>query len=377
MNKITVNTKFDAGSIEVISIDNFNDLRFKIKNDTNSHFAQWFYFQLNGVKYQDLKLSLGGLDKTAYPKGWDNYSVCVSYDNEYWFRVPTIIEDNKLQIEFSSEFNSVYFAYFEPYSYHRHLELIGEANTSALVTHEVLGQTHEGRNIDLLVVGNQDCANKIWIIARQHPGETMAEWFMEGFINHLLDQQNSVSRNLLKNAVFYLVPNMNPDGAYHGNLRTNATGTNLNREWVSPSLEKSPEVFYVQQKMHESGVSMFFDIHGDEAIPYVFTAGCEENPSFSEKQTAITQLFIDSLLKVTPDYQTKHGYVRGHFNSELASIATSWVGDKFDCLSLTLEMPFKDNDDLKDYTHGWDGRRSYLLGQSFLTAINMVVSTIG
>jgi murein tripeptide amidase MpaA len=53
------------------------------------------------------------------------------------------------------------------------------------------------------------------------------------------------------------------------------------------------------------------------------------------------------------------------------------VGDKFDCLSLTLEMPFKDNDDLKDYTHGWDGRRSYLLGQSFLTAINMVVSTIG
>jgi murein tripeptide amidase MpaA len=49
------------------------------------------------------------------------------------------------------------------------------------------------------------------------------------------------------------VPNMNPDGTWRGHLRTNAAGANLNREWDNPSLEKSPEVYYVRNYMDEVG----------------------------------------------------------------------------------------------------------------------------
>ncbi len=35
---------------------------------------------------------------------------------------------------------------------------------------------------------------------------------------------------------------MNPDGTWRGHLRTNAVGSNLNREWAEPTLERSPEV---------------------------------------------------------------------------------------------------------------------------------------
>ena len=77
---------------------------------------------------------------------------------------------------------------------------------------------------------------------------------------------------------------------------------------------------------------------------------------------------------VNPDYQTVTGYEKGHFSTEMATVATNWVGDKFDCLALTLEMPFKDNDNLPDSLHGWSGYRSYLLGQSMLGAIHMVIS---
>jgi len=38
------------------------------------------------------------------------------------------------------------------------------------------------------------------------------------------------------------VPNVNPDGAMRGHLRTNAAGANLNREWAKPTMEHSPEV---------------------------------------------------------------------------------------------------------------------------------------
>ncbi|MBY0379463.1 MAG: hypothetical protein K2P99_03565, partial [Burkholderiales bacterium] len=270
MGNIIVNTQFDAGSIVVLDIKNAKKLQFKIRNDTNSHFAQWFYFQLANVTDKDLNISLLELSKSAYPDGWKNYSVCVSYDNQTWFRIPTQFDGNILRFSITPEHNSVYFAYFEPYSYERHLQLIGESNNSALCSHEILGQTHEGRNIDLLVIGNPNNKLKIWFTARQHPGETMAEWFMEGLIQRLLDDKDSTSKALLKQCVFYLVPNMNPDGGCNGNLRTNTKGINLNREWLSPSLEKSPEVYYVRQKMQQTSVSMSFDIHGDEAIPYVF-----------------------------------------------------------------------------------------------------------
>ena len=34
----------------------------------------------------------------------------------------------------------------------------------------------------------------------------------------------------------YIVPNMNPDGSRRGHLRTNAAGSNLNREWKNPTM---------------------------------------------------------------------------------------------------------------------------------------------
>lgn len=62
---------------------------------------------------------------------------------------------------------------------------------------------------------------------------------MEGMIQRLLDENDTVARALLEKAVLYVVPNMNPDGGIRGHLRTNAVGVNLNREWQTPSMEKS------------------------------------------------------------------------------------------------------------------------------------------
>ena len=290
--KIIVNTMFDAGSIDVIDISDVNNLHFKLKGDTKSSFAQWFYFQLSNVADQNLSITINDLKNSAYPDGWNEYNVCVSYDNNYWFRLPTSFDGDKLWFSLTPLCNTVYFAYFEPYSYQRHLELISEINEDANVRHQVLGQTIEGRNIDLLILGNPKAKHKIWIIARQHPGETMAEWFMEGVLNRLVNPHDSISRALLDDCVFYCVPNMNPDGSCHGNLRVNSVGINLNREWLTPTIKKSPEVFYVRQKMLETGVDMFFDIHGDEAIPYVFTASCSDNPSFSAKQKKLSDAFV-------------------------------------------------------------------------------------
>ena len=48
-------------------------------------------------------------------------------------------------------------------------------------------------------------------------------------------------------------------------------------------MERSPEVFTVREKMMETGVDLFLDIHGDEGLPFVFVAGTEGVPNYNER----------------------------------------------------------------------------------------------
>jgi murein tripeptide amidase MpaA len=246
---------------------------------------------------------------------------------------------------------------------------LGRAEKSPLARVQDLGSTVDGRDMNLLVIGNRAAAKKVWVIARQHPGETMAEWFVEGMVDALLDRANPLANKVLQHAVFYIVPNMNPDGSVRGNLRTNAAGANLNREWMTPSLERSPEVFVVKNKIHETGCDLFLDVHGDEALPYVFVAGSEMLEDFSPQQGVEQQKFIDDFLRASPDFQTEHGYAASKYSSDVLTLASKYVGHTFKCVSLTLELPFKDNANLPDARVGWDGARSARLGAAVLQPI--------
>lgn len=367
---LKISTQFDAGSIVVNSLEDPQNIRLALRNDNAAEFKQWFYFRLQGAAYTPCVLHFENAAESAYPQGWEDYQVCASYDRQNWFRVPTRYENGVLTVEHTPLSNSVYYAYFEPYSSEQHLNLLGEAQGSGLCQIDDLGNTVQGRDLNLLTIGNQVSSDlKIWIIARQHPGETMAEWFIEGLLNRLLDTQDPTARALLDQATFYIVPNMNPDGSALGNLRTNAAGANLNREWQSPSSETSPEVYYVREKMHETGVDLFLDIHGDESIPYVFVSGTEGVPGFNDNVARLQTLFKQAFQAASPDFQDEYGYETDQPNQADLRLATNYVGATFGCLAYTLEMPFKDNHNLPDDDFGWNGQRSLRLGEAVLSAI--------
>ncbi len=102
------------------------------------------------------------------------------------------------------------------------------------------------------------------------------------FPERLLNTDDPVSRKLLQEACFYIIPNMNIDGAIAGNLRASASGVNLNREWQAPSPKKSPEVYHTLKKMDETGVDLMLDVHGDEVLPYNFIAASEGIPGYND-----------------------------------------------------------------------------------------------
>lgn len=369
-----ISSNFDAGAITVIDAADSSNIRLNLRGDNASEFKQWFYFRLQGAAYQPCTLRIEDAGTATYHYAWPDYQAVASYDRSNWFRVPTRYENGELIIEHTPLANSVYYAYFEPYSHEQHLNLLGEAQGSGLCQIDDLGSTVQGRDLNLLTIGNQAASDlKIWVIARQHPGESMAEWFIEGFLSRLLDHQDPTARALLDRATFYVVPNMNPDGSVLGNLRTNAAGANLNREWAEPTLAHSPEVYYVREKMHETGVDMFLDIHGDEELPYVFVAGTEGVPSYNERIAALESAFKTALLQASPDFQDEHGYEKDAPGQANLGMATAYVGETFRCLAYTLEMPFKDNHNLPDDDFGWNGQRSLRLGEAMLSAILAVM----
>jgi murein tripeptide amidase MpaA len=367
---IKLSSAFDAGAIEVVAAQRCDDIRVNIRADSHADFRQWFYFRLQGAGGQRCQIRFPNAGQCTYVDGWRNYRAVASYDRRTWNRVPTHFDGNEMTIEHAPERDSVYYAYFEPFSWERHLDLLGAADASPLARVSDLGQTVEGRDINMISVGASGPGKRsIWVIARQHPGETMAEWFVEGMVERLLDRSDPVARTILAAAVVHIVPNMNPDGSVRGNLRTNAAGANLNREWVAPSREKSPEVLTVRGAMHETGVDAFLDVHGDEALPYVFVDGCERVPGFTRRQDALQRAFVAGFKRASPDFQDVHGYAADKETKVNLTLASKYVGHTFGALSLTLEMPFKDNADLPDEAVGWDGKRSKRLGAAALEAM--------
>lgn len=374
MTDIQIDAAFDSGNIEVLEITGAT-ARLAIRKDHLSDFYQWFHFRVGNARGRELVLKITGLAGSAYPEGWPNYHAAVSEDREFWGRAPSNYDKAEdggtLTIRFQPDADLAWFAYFAPYSWERHQDLIADAALSPGVEHRVLGRSLDGRTIDCLDFGEGD--KQVWLYARQHPGESMAEWWMEGALDCLTDPADPVGRALRQQCRFHVVPNANPDGSVRGHLRTNAAGINLNREWHEPSAEKSPEVLCIRNAMDGTGVHFAMDVHGDEAIPAVFLAGFEGIPAWTEAQGEGYNRYKAVLDRRTPDFQTKRGYPVAGAGKANLTMSTNQLAERFGpshgCVSMTLEMPFKDNADLPDEAQGWSPERSAQLGRDCMAAL--------
>jgi murein tripeptide amidase MpaA len=371
---IIISSAFDAGNIRVVKQDG-DAVDLEIVKDHMSDFYQWFHFRLAGAAGREVTLRIVNCGGAAYPHGWPDYRACLSLDREEWVRVEgTSYADGVLTIRLTPPTDCVWLAYFAPYSMERHHDLVTTFAALDGVRYSSLGKSLDGQDIDCLTIGEGGI--KVWLYARQHPGETMAEWWMEGALEKLCDPEDPVARVLRRECTFRVVPNMNPDGSRRGHLRTNAVGVNLNREWHAPSAEKSPEVLSVRNAMDATGVDFAMDVHGDEAIPANFLAGFEGIPSLTERQTRLFALFSETLERLSPDFQTAQGYEVPAPGQANMSMSTTQLAERYGCVSMTLEMPFKDNSNLPDPVYGWSPQRSKYLAAACLDALHAIVPAL-
>lgn len=260
---LSVSAAFDSGNIDVASIEGAAlTLRLRpdppCASDRGAAHSQWFHFRVaNAAVGAPLAVTIENAGVASFPSAWKGYQVCASYDRETWFRVPTTDYDpakGHLSWTLAPAARSLWFAYFPPYSAERHAALAGALQLLPGVTLSVLGRTLDGRDLDLLRVGEPgEEKRKVWFVARQHPGESMAEWFCEGLLRRLTDPHDPVARALLRSTTFYVVPNMNPDGEQRaGRLAS----WSLNSLWGQPSeLCAMPSLLRPQSQLNGLHVS--------------------------------------------------------------------------------------------------------------------------
>ncbi|TKD53101.1 M14 family metallopeptidase [Sphingomonas baiyangensis] len=363
---IDINAAFDSGNIELVGIDG-DRVDLEIRRDAHSDFYQWFHFRVAGARGRRLVFRILNAGGAAYAFGWPGYRTRVSTDRQHWRMTETRYADGVL--EFAHEFDTdiAWFAYFAPYSLERQHDLVSRIAMAPGVAHHTLGQSIEGRSIDCLELGEGPL--HVWLYGRQHPGESMAAWWMEGALEKLTDPGDAAAQAIRAKARVHVVPNMNPDGAFRGHLRTNAAGVNLNREWHAPTAERSPEVLAVKTAMEATGVDWAIDVHGDEAIPANFLAGFEGIPRWTDTHGARFYDYGQRLAARTPLFQTERGYEKAKPGQANLSMSTNQLAERFGAVSMTLEMPFKDHDPAPDPVEGWSPDRCKALAHACLDTL--------
>lgn len=410
-SSISISDAYDGGNGEFVSAEKKDGemvVNVRIRPDPftelegTNHF-QYFSFRATPTTVVDdpttpltVRYVLENAGDASYAPAWDGSTVFYaasadpSDETEWKRKVDTTYDKETGRLEWThvhDDDGAAYFAYFPPYSYGRHLGLVQRCAESRDGKVRSLGQTIDGREIDCVTVGNGP--RVCWIIHRQHPGESMAEFYAEGLLERLLglngDEDDDVVRRAKELYTFNIVPSMNPDGALRGYLRTNAAGSNLNREWCpssyrpasseedvaydAPTLERSPEVKAVLDRMDETGCDAFLDIHGDELLPFNFLAGSEGVANWNDRLSRLHGSFLASYVRSNSDMQAEVSYEPEAPGEGRTNVCSNQIAIRYDCLAATLEMPFKDCLTNSDPEKGWSPERAKELGASVLEAL--------
>lgn len=386
MTTIRVSAAIPEGSIDVVSDVDPQDIRLRVRKDDERTVMFYYHFRAIGVRqkecrfrilnaHESVALRLAGRSEMEHC--WINPGAMASYDLENWFRVPGTYEDGIYSFTHRPEYDACYYASWPPYGLARLNRLLAAAQLSPRSRLSCLGQTVDGHDLDLLTIGDPGPGKRVcWLMARQHPSETMSSFFAESFIQRMLDPADPVVAELLEKSVFYIVPNVNPDGTARAYTRNNAAGRNLNRAWQQPDSKLEPEVHLVRSAMEHTGVDFCIDCHGDRELRCNFLGGPLEIPSRSPRLNGLFRDFENAWAAVTPEYELGHPYPGGAPAEADLSMAWNWIAERFNCLSVLLEQPFKDTTWRQDPVRGWSPQRALAFGRTLPDVLHRMVDKL-
>ncbi|MCL4190346.1 MAG: succinylglutamate desuccinylase/aspartoacylase family protein [Thermoguttaceae bacterium] len=193
-----------------------------------------------------------------------------------------------------------------------------------------IGQSREGRPIFKLEIGNQEAAEAVFIIGRQHPPEVTGTLGLMRFIETIAGNDR-LARQFRQRFLTTVVPLVNPDGVERGYWRHSTGGIDLNRDWdefSQPETRAVRDAMLDYQAAGSPQLRLFLDFHSTHHDVF-YTSPEDDTPG-----EGFTSQWLGAIGDRFPDYQ-----VRREETPLASSKPTSmrWVYRTFDVPSITYE----------------------------------------
>jgi hypothetical protein len=208
--------------------------------------AGHIHFRIDGTPGAKLRLEFLNLDNV-----WNGQpgsvarelkSIVVSEDGRQWRALPTESpETGRVQLTLEMPGPALYVARVEPYRLSDLERLLTSVREHPRVAISQIGKTVDGRDLEIVRIGNPEAPYRVFLRARAHPWEAGGNWVVQGLIRRLLQDDAEVGKYIADYCV-YVLPMANKDGVARGRTRFNLRGKDLNRNWDQPAdPELSPE----------------------------------------------------------------------------------------------------------------------------------------
>jgi hypothetical protein len=209
---------------------------------------------------------------------------------------------------------------------------IGELESNSYVERGSIGESLEGRPIQLLKIGESDDQKMIMVLARQHPPEVPGFLAMQAFVETLC-APTQLAEAFRKQYNVYVIPMANPDGVFHGHWRHNRGGVDLNRDWQDFNQPETLAIRdFMTQKTREGKGKFFFsvDFHSTfEDIYYTI------DPQLKGNLPGLVPELIEATGQDLPGYTPN---VRPNSAEEARITSTSFLFYEMGAEALTYEI---------------------------------------
>ncbi len=273
--QITFDANFESGNLQ--SVEQVDSVSFNVTTNEDIG-GRWFYFRIKGVKDKEVRIRVTNSDVKR---------AMYSYDNVNFERFTEDESSYNVFIKRYSE-DTVYVAYYTPYTFGYLQKRLQEWTQNDFVTLDTIGFTNNLLPIQEMVITDRTVSSTkkqiVWIHARTHPGETPSSWHFDGIVQELLSG-NEITNYYLTQIEFHLIPFVNPDGVFYGRSRTNFNGIDLESNWNKDETHTSTEVKILRARMKELNdekpFSLFLNLHSQVSSYCTFWIHTAESTSES------------------------------------------------------------------------------------------------
>ena len=351
------------GKVKEIGPDEFYVYAFP-QDKPHSPFL-WFHFRVEGCEGREVTFHINpapfARDKTG---GNGTRSPVMSCDGDTW----TGIEDKSWNddgtvLTFKQRFTQspAWVASFFPFTAEHITRFIARQKDNPFFSSRVLGKTKQGRDLRAYAITDvavpEGDKRVIIFTTLQHDLETTGAMAQEGICRFLLSD-NPRAAKLRRAFVFYIVPQMDPDGIATGNMYCPVG--NLNRQW---GLGTAPETTVMETFVRELAargrkIELYMDFHGwctPERTTLFMTYGKEITDETTEHDAVRLADTIKARLsgKVNTIIWRKLTETVTNITSDVRRLAPGWM--KFEGgarLAYSIEI-FGEGECTQEQYHAW------------------------